>query len=205
MARYPSVDATRSRLSWGVSLPQAPGMNIDLTDPVIDRFIASLLTLTPSAWDAIDARMSAILDALPPAPPPKVGLAAWRLVPVVAPVIFAVAWADPTPAAVRVFYDRVGDLSSRALLRYLGPAWRRQGTGRIRHLVEVLARGYITSQVRAWVVYLLATMGHRGRGTNGAELRDLYAPFDPEIPWVSLLPPLLAPSTVVFEAGPPSA
>lgn len=92
-------------------------MNLDLADPVTDRFIASLLTLTPSAWDAIDARMTAILDALPSAPPPKIGLGARLLTPLLVPVIYAVAWVDP------------------------------------------------------------------------------YAPFDPEIPWVALLPPLLAPST----------
>ena len=194
-----------SQLNVGVRLTQASSMNIDLTDPVLDQFIARLITLTPSAWDAIDARMRVILDALPPAPPPKVGVAAWLLVPVVAPVIYAVAWADPSPAAVQAFFNRAGDLSSRAMLRYLGPAWRRQGAGPIRHLVEVLARGYITSQVRAWVVYLLWIMGHRGRGKNATELRDLYAPFDPEIPWLSLLPPLLAPSTGTVEAGPASA
>ena len=195
----------RSQLSWGVRLTQASRMNLDFTDPVTDRFIASLLTLTPSAWDAIDARMTAILDALPPSPPPKIGLGARLLAPVLVPVFYAVAWADPSPAAVQAFCRRVGDLSSRAMLRYLGPAWRRQGAGPIRHLVEVLTRGYISSQVRAWVVYMLAIMGHRGRGKNGAELRDLYAPFDPEIPWVSLLPPLLAPSRGPFETAPPSA
>ena len=180
-------------------------MDIDLTDSVIDRFIARLLTLTPTAWDAVDARMSAIFAALPPAPPPKIGLGAWLLTPVLMPALLAAAWADPSPEAVKAFFDRVEDFSSRAMLRHLGPSWRRQGTGPVRHLVEVLTRGYITSQVRVWVIYLLAVLGRRGRDSDGARLRRLYAPFEPEIPWASLLPPLLAEPTAAFEAGPPSA
>jgi hypothetical protein len=54
---------------------------------------------------------------------------------------------------------------------------------------------------------VLTLMMAQGRGWAGddAALREVYAPFEPEIPWASLLPPLLPGTTGASGASPPTA
>ena len=161
-----------------------PGL-VDPTDPVAVRFIERIGVLTPSAWDAIDARIDAIAASWPREPtPPGVERMARILTP-----IFELF--DPSPETLRAAMRQAGKLSSKLLLAYVEPAWRRQGTGPARHLTELLDRGYITTQLRFWVVLTLLAIRLRSRADSAEALRDFYAPFEPVIPWASLVPPLL--------------
>ena len=169
---------------------------IDPTDPVVVRFIDRICVLTPSAWDAIDARIDAMAASWAPGPtPPGVERMARILTP-----IFELF--DPSPETLLAAMRHTGKLSSKLLLVYLEPAWRRQGTGPARHLTELLDRGYITTQLRFWVMLTLLAIRVRSRGDAADVLRDLYAPFEPVIPWASLLPPLL-PVSVEATSVPP--
>lgn len=158
---------------------------IDPTDPVAVRFIERIGVLTPSAWDAIDARIDAIAASAPPGPiPPEIERTARILTPILE--LF-----DPSPETLLAAMRHAGRLSSKLLLMYVEPAWRRQGTGPARHLTELLDRGYITTQLRFWVVLTLVAIRMRSRSDAAEALRNFYAPFEPVIPWASLLPPQL--------------
>ena len=160
-------------------------MVIDLNDPVITRFIGALITLTPSAWDAIDRRITSTAAAGPPIPPPP---GVERTAKILAPIFDLF---DPSPETLRSIMRRGSEVSSKLAVMALGPAWRRQGTGPVRRLTEVLERGYITTQLRVAVLLVILAMRVRAQEGNAEVLREIYAPFEPAIPWASLVPPLL--------------
>lgn len=162
-------------------------MPIDLTDPLTARFVARVVQLTARDWDGIHERLRARALAREFEPPPEWMQSIGRIVGAY------VELAQPSPeGSMRVsrFVERA---SERMMRTQLGPAWRRQGVGPIRHLVEVLERPYVTSLARTWTHLVLALLAIRGRNGRDDDLRDAYAPFEPVIPFASLLPPLLPP------------
>lgn len=173
-------------------------MNPDPRDPVVRRFIDALVALPAREWDAIDARFSAET---------RTAVASGRLErnPRLENFIArTMNILQPSEATMkRVAYAIMG--ANRRILEAIvsGPAWRRQGTGPFRLLHEVLERPYVDAVLRMQVLLVVSLMQERAYEPFAVRLPDLYAPFEPSIPWASLLPPLL-PGTATTPDSRPS-
>lgn len=171
-------------------------MAIDLTDPVTLRFVERLIALPPAEWDAIGARLRVLSrhHADEPLPP-----ALERTIGALLRVLF---FLRPSREALELFGRMLDGNIHRMELAALAPAWRRQGTGPIRHLVEVLERPWVTRFVRSWVHVTLAMIASRA-WADDAQFFHVYGPFEPTIPWSSLLPPSLPAPRATSEPGAP--
>jgi hypothetical protein len=175
---------------------------LDLKDPVVLRFIERLVVLPAAEWDAIEARMRALSKArYEKSPPPRNP----RLENFIARTFNIL---KPTDEMLERIGHAVMGMGEKSLRGMLAPRWRTHGTGPIRRLTETLALPYVDRTVRLHVLLTLLNMEHRGRTPKlknhpspAENLRELYAAFEPVIPWASLVPPLLPGATAPPESS----
>ena len=161
-------------------------MTRDPHDPVVRHFVDALVALPAREWDAIDARYTARARAM---------VAEGRLERNPRLENFMARTLNilqPSDAAMERIALAMMGMNRRLMERIIGgPAWRRQGTGPFRLLHEVLERPYVDKVLRMHVLLVVSLMQQRAQEPFAARLPDLYAPFEPSIPWASLVPPLL--------------
>lgn len=165
---------------------------LDLKDPVVLRFIERLVALSATEWDGIRERSYALASLRVKRIPPPRNPALENFIARTFNIL------QPTDEALERIAFAMQGWSQRMFQGMLAPRWRRHGTGPIRRLHETLELPYVDRIVRLDVLLLLLTMEHRAREAKRAGvrtwadmLREQYAPFEPVIPWASLVPTML--------------
>lgn len=158
---------------------------MDLHDPMVRRFVDALVAWAPKDWDAFDARLRADLEERARHEPTarfQDGVASF--------VARTLTLLDPSPGTRFAVTRGLQAMLDRLQRRMLGPAWRRQGTGPTRLLLEALDRPWVAPTSRAWAMMVVGILSDR-RHFASDFVDKAYRPFEPAIPWASLHPPML--------------